>query len=81
MTSGEISQHIRSVQDRYRKVGEMVKKIRVPYYRRGEMAIPAFKMNTGGNPKTDGYETSVKLVKKVVSVPVDLFLRPGRCNT
>jgi len=37
------------------------------------MAIPAFKMKPGGEPGTDGRETSLKLMKKVAELPVDFF--------
>jgi citrate lyase subunit beta/citryl-CoA lyase len=73
MTSSDISHYIKSIQDHHRRIGEMVKGVNVPYYRRGEMAIPAFKMKTGGNPETDGRESSLKLMKKVASLPVDFF--------
>ena len=68
-----ISRDIQSIQEKHRRVPEMVKGIKVPYYRRGEMAIPAFKMKSGGNPEIEGRETSLKLMKKVVDLPVDFF--------
>ncbi|MDH4070056.1 MAG: aldolase/citrate lyase family protein [Ignavibacteria bacterium] len=68
-----ISEEIRAVQGRHRARPEMVKGLNVPYFRRGEMAIPAFKMKTGGDPATDGRATSLKLMKKVTELPVDFF--------
>lgn len=73
MTLSAITRHIRKTQEKHRQQREMVKGVHVPYYRRGEMAIPAFKMKSGGNPETDGRETSLKLMKKVCELPVDFF--------
>ncbi len=73
MTLSEITHHIRKTQEKHRQHREMVKGVHVPYYRRGEMAVPAFKMKSGGNPETDGRETSLKLMKKVCELPVDFF--------
>jgi citrate lyase subunit beta/citryl-CoA lyase len=73
MNLSDIAVSIKAVQNRHRAVHEMVKSLLVPYYRRGEMAIPAFKMKPGGNPETDGRVTSLKLMKKVVDLPVDFF--------
>jgi len=73
MNLKEISAEIKKIQERHREVPEMVKGVHVPYFRRGEMAIPAFKMKSGGNPETDGRETSLKLMMKVTELPVDFF--------
>jgi len=73
MSLTEISRYIQSIQEEHRRNPEMLKGVKVPYYRRGEMAIPAFKMKSGGNPETDGRTTSLKLMKKVVDLPVDFF--------
>ena len=51
----------------------MMKGAKVPYYRRGEMSIPAFKMKPGGDPETDGRATSLKLMGKAASLPIDFF--------
>ncbi len=72
-TQNEIISRIRGSQARHRLRPEMVRGLCVPYYRRGEMAIPAFKMKQGGNPATDGKETSLKLMKNVCKLPVDFF--------
>jgi citrate lyase subunit beta/citryl-CoA lyase len=69
----DISGEIRKIQAVHRSRPEMVKGLKVPYFRRGEMAIPAFKMKTGGDPSTDARETSLKLMKKVTELPVDFF--------
>ncbi len=69
----DLSAEIKAIQAKHRANPEMVKGLRVPYFRRGEMAIPAFKMKTGGNPATDARETSLKLMKKVTELPVDFF--------
>jgi citrate lyase beta subunit len=68
-----ISDYIRGIQNRHRSVPEMVRGLHVPYFRRGEMAIPAFKMKTGGNPDTDGRTTSLKMMKKAAELPIDFF--------
>jgi citrate lyase subunit beta/citryl-CoA lyase len=73
MNHQSISSEIQKIQERRRAIPEMVKGLNVPYYRRGEMAIPAFKMANGGNPETDGKQTSLKLMKKVTELPVDFF--------
>ena len=73
MSTDEILAELRRIRERYRQIPEMVKGLNVPYYRRGEMAIPAFKMKSGGNPETDGRDTSLKLMKKVTELPVDFF--------
>lgn len=47
----------------------------VPYRRRGMLAIPAFKMQAGGNPEVEGRAQSLKLLEKATQLPVDaLFL-------
>lgn len=51
----------------------MIKGAKVPYYRRAEMSIPAFKMDPGGNPGVDGKAKSLKLMGKAASLPVDFF--------
>ncbi len=45
----------------------------VPYYRRGVMSIPAFKMSTGGDPAVDGRAQSLRVMKKAAALPVDFF--------
>jgi len=64
---------IRSAQRRHQRVEEMMKGIKVPYYRRGEMSIPAFKMKPGGDPEVDGKASSLKMMGKAATLPVDFF--------
>ncbi|HIN85462.1 MAG TPA: hypothetical protein EYN06_03195 [Myxococcales bacterium] len=64
---------IRSAQRRHQRVPEMMKGSNVPYYRRGEMSIPAFKMKPGGEPETDGRATSMKIMRKAAELPIDFF--------
>jgi citrate lyase subunit beta/citryl-CoA lyase len=64
---------IKDVVGKHRKIEEMVKGANVPYYRRGEMSIPAFKMKAGGNVETDGRENSLKLMGKAAQFPIDFF--------
>lgn len=68
-----VREQIRKAQQRHRAVQEMVRGMNVPYYRRGEMSIPAFKMKAGGDPEKDGREQSLKLMRKAASLPVDFF--------
>ncbi len=69
----DLSAEIKAIQAKHRSNPEMVKGLKVPYFRRGEMAIPAFKMKAGGSPATDAREGSLKLMKKVTDLPVDFF--------
>lgn len=73
MTIADLTTVIRNIQVRHRLKAEMMKGMHVPYFRRGEMAIPAFKMKASGNPEIDGRETSLKLMKKVTGLDVDFF--------
>lgn len=45
----------------------------VPYRRRGVLAIPAFKMQPGGDPALDGRAQSWKLLQRATTTPVDCF--------
>src|SRR5262245_11276731 len=64
---------IRDTVGKYQKITEMMKGMRVPYFRRGEMSIPAFKMKEGGNVETDARDGSLKLMSKAAEFPVDFF--------
>ena len=64
---------IAEVQRRHRAAPEMVRGARVPYHRRGELSVPAFKMKPGGDPETDGRATSLRLMGKAAQLPVDFF--------
>lgn len=64
---------IHEVQDVHRTRQEMVRGQNVPYRRRGEMSIPAFKMKSGGDPATEGREQSIRLMKKATTLPVDFI--------
>ncbi|MBI4366644.1 MAG: hypothetical protein HY543_07500 [Deltaproteobacteria bacterium] len=64
---------IAEAQRRHRAAREMIRGLHVPYYRRGEMSIPAFKMKQGGDPAVDGRQDSLKLMKKAAELPVDFF--------
>ncbi len=46
---------------------------RVPYHRRGEMSIPAFRNPPGGDPETDGRAASLRMMGKAAKLPVDFF--------
>jgi citrate lyase beta subunit len=73
MTRNDLSAMIRDLQARHRAGGEMVRGLHVPYYRRGEMSIPAFTMPPGGDPETDGRAASMRLMEKARTLHVDLF--------
>jgi citrate lyase subunit beta/citryl-CoA lyase len=45
----------------------------VPYHRRGEMSIPAFRNPAGGDPETDGRAASLRMMGKAATLPVDFF--------
>ena len=49
-----LREEIRQIQSKHRARPESMRGQKVPYYRRGEMSIPAFKMKPGGNVETDG---------------------------
>ena len=66
-----IRSEIAQIQARHRKVAERMHGQFVPYYRRGEMSIPAFKMGPGGDPERDARATSQKLMKKAAELPID----------
>lgn len=69
----EIRRHIQQVQTRHRGRPEMIRGMKVPYYRRAEMSIPAFKMKAGGDVETDGRAQSLKLMGKAAQFPIDFF--------
>ena len=69
----DLRQHIASVQAKHRSRPEHIRGMHVPYYRRAEMSIPAFKMASGGNVETDGRQQSLKLMSKAASFPIDFF--------
>jgi citrate lyase subunit beta/citryl-CoA lyase len=69
----EARQQIRDAQALHRPVEEMVRGARVPYFRRGEMSIPAFKLPPGGDPETDGRAKSLRLMAKAATLPIDFF--------
>jgi citrate lyase beta subunit len=64
---------IRQIQSRHRARPEHMRGMKVPYYRRGEMSIPAFKMKAGGDLATDGRAQSLKLMNKAAQFPIDFF--------
>ena len=64
---------IAEAQARHRAQEEMIRGARVPYYRRGEMSIPAFKMAPGGDPEKDAKALSLKLMGKAAQLPIDFF--------
>jgi citrate lyase beta subunit len=73
MAGAYISSMIRDLQARHRAVPEMVHGSRVPYHRRGELSVPAFTMVPGGDPASDGRASSLRLMEKASTLPVDLI--------
>ncbi len=69
----EVREQIRAAQKIHRAEAEMIRGAKVPYYRRGEMSIPGFKMKAGGDPEKDARQTSLKLMGKAATLPVDFF--------
>jgi citrate lyase beta subunit len=64
---------IRTAQRRHQRVDEMMKGVNVPYYRRGEMSIPGFKMKPNTDPEVDGKALSMKMMRKAAELPIDFF--------
>jgi citrate lyase beta subunit len=64
---------IRRVVARHAAQPEMVRGLCVPYQRRGEMSIPAFRMKAGEDPEKQGRETSLRMMRKAATLPVDFF--------
>lgn len=65
--------HIRASQQRHRQIREAMRGQEVPYFRRGEMSIPAFRLPPGGDPETDGRAASLRMMGKAASLPIDFF--------
>ena len=64
---------IADIQKKHRARPEMMHGVKLPYYRRGEMAIPAFRMKAGGDVETDGRAQSLKVMNKAAQMPIDFF--------
>lgn len=73
MSIEAIRSKIADIQARHRQRPEMIRGMKVPYSRRGEMSIPAFKMKPGGEVETDGRAQSLKLMGKAAQFPIDFF--------
>ena len=72
-TFDQIRREIGEIQSKHRKRLEMMRGMKVPYYRRGEMAIPGFRMRAGGDVATDGRAQSLKVMNKAAQLPLDFF--------
>ncbi len=65
---------IRSTQRKHRRTPEMMKGARVPYYRRGVMSIPAFRLRSpADDPAVEGRAARLRLMAKATTLPVDFF--------
>lgn len=63
---------IAAIQRTHRARPEHMHGQKVPYFRRGEMSIPGFKM-TGGDVATEGRAQSLKLMAKAAQLPIEFF--------
>lgn len=72
-TFDEVRKKIQAAQAVHRARPEMMHGSKVPYYRRGEMSIPGFKMKPGGDVETDGRQQSLRLMSKAAKFPIDFF--------
>lgn len=63
---------IREATARHRATPEMIRGLHVPYHRRGELVVPAFRMRPGGNPETDGRTESLRVMQRAPSLGADM---------
>ncbi len=68
-----LRKEIANIQSKHRARPEMMRGLKVPYYRRGEMAIPGFQMAKGGDIETDGRIQSLRVMNKAAELPIDFF--------
>jgi citrate lyase beta subunit len=71
MTDDDLRAEIRAAQARHAAVAEEVRGRRVPYFRVGELSVPAFKMAAGGDPRVEGRAQTLKLMSGAARFPVD----------
>ncbi len=64
---------IRDAHLRHAAVPDQVRGLHVPYFRRGVLSIPAFKLAAGGDPAVQGRQTSLKLMAGAAKYPADAF--------
>jgi citrate lyase subunit beta/citryl-CoA lyase len=50
----------------------MMRGLDVPYHRRGELVVPAFRMKPGGDPETDGRAESLRVMAKAATLGADM---------
>ncbi len=72
-TMEQLRQEFASVQARHRANPEMVRGLKVPYYRRGVMSIPGFRMKAGSDVESEGRQQSLRVMAKATQFPVDFF--------
>jgi citrate lyase subunit beta/citryl-CoA lyase len=68
-----IRAEIAAARARHAAVPEGVRGALVPYARRGELSIPAFRMARGGDPAVEGRAASMRMLGKAAELPVDFF--------
>ncbi len=64
---------IAQIQSKHRARSESMRGMHVPYQRRGEMSIPAFKNRPGGDLENDARAMSLKLMNKAAQLPIEFF--------
>jgi citrate lyase subunit beta/citryl-CoA lyase len=63
---------IRAAQEHHRRTPEMIRGVDVPYHRRGELVVPAFRMKPGGDPESDGRTESLRVMQKAATLDADM---------
>ncbi len=64
---------IARVRRTHSQVPEMIRGAKVPYHRRAEMSIPAFKLRGDGDPEVEGRAQSLRMMGKAAIFPIDFF--------
>ncbi|MGA9117429.1 MAG: aldolase/citrate lyase family protein [Bacteroidota bacterium] len=72
MAFDDIAEDIRLARSRHSSRPAMLRGLKVPYFRRGEMAVPAFTMDPGGDPSREGRARSLAVMGKAASFGADL---------
>ncbi|MEM1008327.1 MAG: aldolase/citrate lyase family protein [Myxococcota bacterium] len=68
-----IRRHIQGLVRKHRARPEPMRGMYAPYFRRGVMAIPAFRMKGEGDVEEVGRVQSLRVMKKATTLPVDCF--------
>lgn len=68
-----IRKEIGQAREKHRARPELMHGMKVPFHRRGEMAIPAFRMKAGGDVEKDARAQSLRVMGKAAQLPIDFF--------